>query len=115
MCFLLPDNEGARIKADITDNGHVALTVIEPLSHETYQYKGKYLATRPADEHDRALIDIQVAKIIARLNEMHFPGERYGRYVFWPGTVVTFHVEEIFIQTPGPAAGQRVEFEPARR
>lgn len=110
MSFVLPHNEGARIKSDIEDNGLVALTVVEPLSHETYQYKGKYLSSRPGDEHDRALIDIQVAKIAARLDEMGFHGDLFTRYVFWPGTVVTFRVDDIFIQTPGPSAGKRIEF-----
>jgi hypothetical protein len=115
MSFVLPDNEGARIKADLDDNGHVALTIVEPVSHETYQYKGKYLSRRPGDDHDQALVDIQLAKIVARLIEGHYPGERYRHFVFWPGTLVTFRVEDIFIQTPGPAAGRRIEFAPEPR
>ena len=115
ISFVLPDNEGARIRSDIADNGLVALTVIEPMTHETYQYKGRHLSSRPANEHDRALVDIQMAKVVARLNEAHYPGEKFGRYVFWPGTVVTFHVEDIFIQTPGPMAGKRIDFQPGAK
>jgi len=115
ISFVLPDNEGARIKSDIADNGLIALTVIEPMSHETYQFKGRHLASRPGTDHDRALVDIQMAKIVARLIEAHYPGEKFGRYVFWPGTVVTFRVEDIFIQTPGPSAGKRIEFHPGSR
>ena len=115
ISFVLPDNEGARTKSDIADNGLIALTVIEPRSHETYQFKGRHLSSRPGNERDRALVDIQMAKIVARLNEAHYPGDKFGRYVFWPGTIVTFHVEDIFIQTPGPSAGKRIDFQPGPR
>jgi hypothetical protein len=110
ISFILPDGEGARIKSDIADNGLIALTVIDPMSHETYQFKGRHLSSRPGNEHDRALVDIQMAKVVARLNEANYPGEKFGRYVFWPGTVITFRVEDIFIQTPGPSAGKRIDY-----
>jgi hypothetical protein len=56
------------------------------------------------------LIDIRVAKIMRRIDELGLRGELIGRIVFWPGTAITFRVEEIFEQTPGPNAGRRIEF-----
>jgi hypothetical protein len=113
VSFLLPENESARVKSDMEDNGHVALTVLDPVSHESYQFKGTYLSSRPGNEHDRTLIEIQVAKVAARLNEMYTHGELFRRFMFWPGTVISFRVEDIFIQTPGPQAGKRIEFRAA--
>lgn len=112
MLFLLPENEGARIKSDLDDNGMVALTALDPLSHECYQFKGRYSGSRSGDERDRALSDIQVAKIASRLDEMGYRSELFRTVVFWPGTVISFRVEDIFIQTPGPQAGRRIEFTP---
>jgi len=112
MSFLLPDNEGARIKSDIDDNGLIALVALDPKIHECYQFKGRHLASRPGNESDRALCDIQSAKIASRLEEVGYDNLLFRRFVFWPGTVITFRVEDIFIQTPGPQAGKRIEFTP---
>jgi hypothetical protein len=29
-------------------------------------------------------------------------------YLYQPGVAITFHVEEIFLQTPGPEAGKKI-------
>jgi hypothetical protein len=108
ITFLLPDAEGARPLADIAENGLIALTVLDPLSHESYQYKGRFVSKRPGDDDDRALSDIQQAKACARLDEMRLPGHLFARFVYWPGTAVTFRVEEIYDQTPGPNAGKQL-------
>jgi hypothetical protein len=110
ITFLLPELESEVMLANIADNGLIALTVLEPKSHESYQYKGRFLSKRPGNSDDEALSQIQQAKAGARIDEMHLPGELYGRVMFLPGTAVTFRVEEIFDQTPGPNAGKRLAF-----
>jgi hypothetical protein len=110
ITFILPEPESERALADIADNGLIALTALDPKSHETYQYKGRYLSARPATVDDQVLVDIQVAKIMARIDEVGLRGELFGRIVFWPGTAIEFRVEEIFEQTPGPNAGRPIAF-----
>lgn len=113
ITFILPDLESARVKEDLVDNGLIALTALDPLSHETYQYKGKYLGSRAPDQNDKALHDIHRAKINTRLREGCYRADLFDRFVFWPGTAVTFRVADIFIQTPGPQAGKRLPFVPS--
>jgi hypothetical protein len=108
ITFLLPDAESARPLADIEDNGLIALTALDPLSHQSYQYKGRFLSQRPGNDDDRALCDIQRSKACARVDELRLPGHLFARYVFWPGTAITFRVEEIYDQTPGPNAGRQI-------
>ena len=110
ITFLLPDAESARPLADIAENGLIALTALDPLSHECYQYKGRFLSQRAGNDDDRALSDIQHAKACARVDEMRLPGELFARFVYWPGTAITFRVEEIYDQTPGPNAGKQLAF-----
>ena len=32
--------------------------------------------------------------------------------VYYPSTTVTFEVKDIFVQTPGPGAGEKIAFAP---
>ena len=109
IAFVLPDAQSEPILADLADNGRIAMTVSEPKSHETYQFKGRFLDRRPAGPEERARHEIHVAKVVARLNEVHMPGHSFERFALWPGSLVRFRVEDIFIQTPGPDAGKRLQ------
>jgi hypothetical protein len=109
--FLVPHAEGDQILAGYRDNGRIALTVVEPISHTTYQFKGRFLADRPASEDDRALHDIFKAKASARLESVGYRRDLVYGYAGWPATAVTMRVEDIFVQTPGPGAGKRIAFE----
>lgn len=111
ITFFLPDGNAERSLANLADNGRVALTVTEPVSHETYQFKGAHIESRASTEKDMAVQDIYLEKLIAHLTpigaDAHFEGT-----VLYPSTAVAFSVQDVFIQTPGPGAGDRYDFTP---
>jgi hypothetical protein len=98
--FLLPSLE---------DNRQFSLTVEKIGSHETYQFKGEFVRNAPPGDADFAAykrIRDRFGKVVSRL--FGFPEHLCQAYVPRPGLVICFTVREIFLQTPGPGAGNRL-------
>lgn len=113
ITFFVPDVEGGETLSNFEENGMVALTVGEATTHETYQFKGKCLATRPSDEKDTAIQDIHRSKLISHLGPAGFGEKIWRGFTIYPSTAVTFKVEDVFVQTPGPGAGNKLNLETA--
>jgi hypothetical protein len=108
VTFFVPESRSARLLSDLQDNGRVALG-IALASHEAYQLKGTYLSSRPTGDEDIALQEAYRAKLFAAARQAGYP-EEIARpltlgFAYRPGVAVTFRVEETFLQTPGPGAG----------
>jgi len=113
ITFYVPDAEGAKTLSNFKDNGMVALTVSDAATHETYQFKGPCLGMRPSEDKDTAIQDIHQSKLISYLGALGYPEEVLTGFTIYPSTAVTFKVEDVFVQTPGPGAGNKVGFETA--
>jgi predicted pyridoxine 5'-phosphate oxidase superfamily flavin-nucleotide-binding protein len=103
----VPDVEIAQTRSNLSQNGLIAVTVVHPISHECYQFKGKLAAMRPTTEEERAVQEIQRSKLGALLENL-FPGVSAG-FILAPSTAIAFKVEEAFVQTPGPGAGRPLD------
>ena len=95
----------------LEDNGQLALTVEEFPSHETYQFKGQFLRHRPIADDDLALVDRVRDRFVRRMKSLNtdVPPSALSDYILKPSLAVEFEVHDIFVQTPGPGAGKRVE------
>jgi hypothetical protein len=111
VTFIVPESRSARLLSDLQDNGQVALG-IGLVSHEAYQLKGTYLSSRPAGDEDIALQEAYRASLYASARQAGYPDEIARPYTlgfaYRPGIAITFRVEEIFLQTPGPGAGSKM-------
>jgi hypothetical protein len=110
VSFFVPEARSARVLSDLQDNGRVALG-IGLVSHEAYQLKGTYLSSRPTGDEDNALQEAYRAKLLAALRQAY--PDQIARpvvlgFAYRPGVAVTFRADEIFLQTPGPGAGNRM-------
>ncbi len=112
ITFFLPDVEGEDILRDLRENGRVAVTASQGGSHETYQVKGRFIEARPVDDGEKAFQDAYREKAIAHYSPLGVPEGYFGSMVYDPSTAVSFRLEEVFVQTPGPAAGDKIEFIP---
>jgi hypothetical protein len=93
----------------LEDNGQFALTVCEMPSHETYQFKGSYVGSRPVGEADTATFRQCREQFVERISVvLGYPAEKVRQYIAEPSVAIRFKVKEIFIQTPGPEAGKRL-------
>jgi hypothetical protein len=111
VTVLVPTARAARILPHLEANGRVALG-IALASHESYQLKGSFLATRPTDANDLARQEAYRMAWLADALKIGFP-ETIARpltlgFAYTPSIAITFRAEEIFLQTPGPGAGNRL-------
>lgn len=93
-------------------NGEVAATFEQIGPHETYQFKGTAPGVEAAAACDLALWEQQRARFAAGVRRFD-PGTPYSElqlrnYIPRPEAAVVMRVREIYLQTPGPAAGRRL-------
>jgi len=106
LTTFVPDVEIDCTRINLAHNGIVAYTVVAPLSHESYQFKGKLVSLRPTTEEEQAVQDILISKLVSQLP---FPPDLFGGFITQPSTALTFRVEQVFVQTPGPGAGRQLD------
>lgn len=110
VTFFVPESRSGRLLSDLRDNGRIAFS-FGLASHEAYQLKGTYLSARPTTADDVARQDAYRTTLLTA-SRMVYPEEIARPYAlgvaYQPGIAVSFRVEEIFVQTPGPGAGTRM-------
>lgn len=111
ITFFVPESRSERIVSDLKNNGKVALA-FGLLTHEAYQLKGDYISSRPTDAKDWAVQETYRSKVLSALLQAGYPEQIAKPYVlgfaYQPGIAITFRAEEIFLQTPGPEAGKKI-------
>lgn len=103
----IPDIEAEPAKRNAEQNGQIAFTVADGISHESYQFKGKLVGLRPSSDEERAVQDIHRSKLVSHMPM--FPKQFFDGYQLYPSTALTFRVEQVFTQTPGPDAGKMLD------
>jgi len=98
-----------RLEENLADNGRLTLTaeVIGP--HETYQFKGTGAGIRPANAADAAVNEACRRRFFDAIRKYYagqFRDEDILARVGPPAIAVRLQVSEVYIQTPGPAAGK---------
>jgi hypothetical protein len=110
VTFFVYEKRAKQILRNVENNGRIALTLGQA-SHEAYQLKGTYLSSRPATEEDYALVEAYRNALYASLSQL-WPEEMAKKLVlgmaYRPAVAITFRVEDIYLQTPGPGAGERL-------
>ncbi len=97
------------ILKNLNDNGRISLIAASMPSHETYQFKGAYVSSRKTENKDLELQENYRNKLLEHFIPFDFPENFIRNMPYNPGIAVTFRVEEIFVQTPGPGAGKKID------
>jgi len=110
VTFFVPESRATRLLGNLQDNGRIAFD-FGWLTHEAYQLKGTYLASRPTTEEDLVRQEAYRKRLVTAVRQV-FP-EEIARplalgLAYHPGVAVTFRVDEVYLQTPGPGAGTRM-------
>lgn len=110
ITVLFPDDSLPRLIESLQDNGELALTLEETPSHETYQFKGRYVAHRAAQDGDDELVERIRRRWVKNLRSLFPDGAENVLNAFFspPSLAVDFEVLEVYLQTPGPGAGTRL-------
>lgn len=109
LTCLVPQQFSAELLPSLEDNAQFALTVSEVPSHETYQFKGDYVGSRPIDARDLAVCERHRKLFTASIAPLFGFSER-ALHAYAPPPSVAFDIRlrEIFVQTPGPEAGEKL-------
>lgn len=98
-----------RMQADFADNGRIAATFSRPTDHRTVQVKGRVLAVRPTSDADRAVQERYLGAFAEQVAVVGLPRSVIRRVRVSPGIAVEVAIEDVYLQTPGPGAGRRLE------
>ena len=115
LTAIIAEQFTSHLVESVDDNGQFALTVEEVPSHETYQFKGRYLRHRPVEPEDVAAVDRIRERFVKSVTPLYPDAEHLLRsFIPRPELAVEFEVREVFLQTPGPGAGTRLVPPPER-
>jgi len=111
VTFFVAESRSQQLMSNLRDNGRVAFD-FGWMSHEAYQLKGTYLSSRPTTDADVLLQEAYRKELVASVRQTAYPEEIARPFAlglaYRPGVAVTFRVDEVFLQTPGPGAGTRM-------
>jgi hypothetical protein len=106
------EDQARQFLADVRATGRVAAVFSEPFTNVAVQLKGRGASVRAATREDEAFLREHVGRMVAELARVNF-GEAFARNFFehpWTAlAVVRFQAAEVFVQTPGPRAGQPLD------
>ena len=110
VTVFLAERRAGTILKNLADNGRIAVA-FGLVSHEAYQLKGTYLASRPTTDDDVRRQEAYRAAVVDAMRRVY--PEALARPIvegvpYWPGVAITFRVEAVYLQTPGPGAGARM-------
>lgn len=94
-----------RTLENVADNHRIAVCFTRPIDHYSIQIKGRVLEVREASDEDLALVDRYRAGVARTLAEIGLPTRFTMRIATRPCWAIRFAAESMFVQTPGPGAG----------
>jgi hypothetical protein len=112
ITVFLPTSVSERTVANLRDNAQVAVAFSRVLDHASIQVKGRVEDIRPATETDRDVIARYHVAFAEMIYMAGIPRARTRTMNVWPSVAITFEVTDIFEQTPGPRAGERLGSRP---
>ena len=109
LTVYLPAQLAERTLANLEDNGLLALTLSHVIDHRTLQLKGKLVSLRRTRRNEKAIQERWLAAFAEQLHMVGFSRRTARRLRYWPSVAVEIELSDVFVQTPGPAAGRRLE------
>lgn len=105
LTVFVPVATGARTFANVQDNRRLAACFSRPADHKTLQVKGTVVSMREAGPEDRPWVERHRTAFAATLAAVGLPTRLTLRIAHWPCYALRLRVEAVFVQTPGPGAG----------
>ncbi|OQW31483.1 MAG: hypothetical protein A4E19_07670 [Nitrospira sp. SG-bin1] len=93
---------------NLRENGLVAITCTRPTDHVACQLKGRLHAIRSADQRDRQASKNWHREFVEELVAVGAPAQLVEAWITEPALAVDIEVTDVFHQTPGPRAGEKV-------
>lgn len=111
VTLLLATQQSGQVLADIAATGAIAVVFSEPSTHRTLQFKGSDARASAVEAGDEALVAAHRQAFVDEIVPLGYTRELALTVHSVPQgelSAIRFTVAEIFEQTPGPRAGERV-------
>ncbi len=109
LTIYLPEPTAARALANLRDNAQIAVTFSRPMTHRSLQIKGICTGVRPSTDADRLVQERYRAGYAEQLQVVGVRRAVSSRLAYWPSVAVDVAIGDVFVQTPGPGAGRRLD------
>jgi hypothetical protein len=109
LVVYVPAELAARTLANLEDNAAIAVTFSQISNHRSVQVKGKLRALRRTRKSERILQERWLAAFTEQLHMTGFARRIARRLRYWPSLALELEIHELFVQSPGPGAGRRIE------
>ena len=107
LCVTAP--EGSRMRANLEQNGAVAVGFSPPTIARAVQVKGVASRVGEPEAADLERVERHLRSFVAEAERIGAPAELSMRMFVGTGLMaVWFSIDEVFDQTPGPTAGRRL-------
>lgn len=113
LTVFLPNVTSERARANLADNGRIAVTLTRAIDHRSLQIKGGVFEVRAAIEEERLAILHYLELLSIDWGYVGVPRKSTQAMNHWPAFTVSLRAEALFEQTPGPDAGKRLTAEEA--
>jgi len=109
VTIFVPESVASQTINNVTSNKQVSCFISHPNTHESYQLKGEYITHEVANEEDAKLQDDFVFRFYdGYMKHFNYPPSIVNAVNNHPGIGITFKVKDVFVQTPGPNAGTKI-------
>ena len=106
-CFVI-NSECKKVLEYLDESGRISFFV-GMISHEAYNLKGQYVSSEKLNNLDLEISKNYTNKVIDIITSVGLSKEaaieKYGKA---PDIGITFKVDKVYIQTPGPEAGKEI-------
>jgi len=102
----LPEALADATVRNLLRNGDVAISLVRPTDHKAVQIKGKFITLRRSTEADKAIQSLGRAALVEQFAHIGIPRPVSRRLKWWPSLAIDVRVETVYLQTPGPGAGE---------
>ncbi len=106
VTLFLASTLAGQMRRNLESNRRLALVASNPQDNRSIQLKGPVLQIRTAHEDERPVMDQYRARLARNLEPLGVPRSFVLHAQIWPALAIRFRIESMFLQTPGPAAGQ---------
>ena len=106
-CFVIY-SECKKVLQYLSETGRVSFFV-GMISHEAYNFKGQFLSSKKLNNEDLKISENYTNSVIDIITRVGLSKdaavEKYGKV---PDLGITFKVDKVYVQTPGPEAGKEI-------
>lgn len=108
VTIFLTETVSRKTLQNLRENGQIAISCARPTDHMACQLKGRMRAIRPAGARDRECCNRWGHEFRGELIAIGVPAHLFDALIRDPALAVDIDVTDVFHQTPGPGAGEKL-------